>query len=443
MSVTAEIQAKHAKYVLTPWLAQGGLAAPVIVRGEGRHLYDADGAKYLDLGSGLIAVNLGHGHPKVVKAIQEQAATLCYSAPGLFNEQRAELAAMLSDLSPWKNEGCRTFFTTTGAESNDDAVRLARSITGRTKVLTAYRSFHGSTGTSIMLTGEDRRFGGEPGSPGIMRFFAPYPYRSPFWATSPEEETARAIEHLERTFVHEDPKRIAAILIEPVVGSNGVIVYPDGYLKALRELTDKHGILLIFDEVMTGFGRTGAAFAAEKFGVVPDMIAFAKGVTSAYIPLGGIMIREKLAGTWDQKAIPSGHTYSGHPMCVAAGLAAVRAYKEENLFGRANEIEGWLKAGLAALSEKHRTIGDARGVGAFFALELVKDRKTKEPLVAWHGEGPGIMKTFYAELRKRGVITFGKFNCTMVAPPLTVTKAEVDEGMAALDGALTALEATL
>ena len=443
MSVTAEIQAKHAKYVLTPWLAQGGLAAPVIVRGEGRHLYDADGGKYLDLGSGLIAVNLGHGHPKVVKAIQEQAATLCYSAPGLFNEQRAELAAMLSDLSPWKNEGCRTFFTTTGAESNDDAVRLARSITGRTKVLTAYRSFHGSTGTSIMLTGEDRRFGGEPGSPGVMRFFAPYPYRSPFWATSPEEETARAIEHLERTFVHEDPKRIAAILIEPVVGSNGVIVYPDGYLKALRELTEKHGILLIFDEVMTGFGRTGAAFAAEKFGVVPDMITFAKGVTSAYIPLGGIMIREKLAGTWDQKAIPSGHTYSGHPMCVAAGLAAVRAYKEENLFGRANEIEGWLKAGLAALSEKHRTIGDARGVGAFFALELVKDRKTKEPLVAWHGEGPGIMKTFYAELRKRGVITFGKFNCTMVAPPLTVTKAEVDEGMAALDGALTALEATL
>ena len=443
MSVTAEIQAKHAKYVLTPWLAQGGLAAPVIVRGEGRHLYDADGGKYLDLGSGLIAVNLGHGHPKVVKAIQEQAAALCYAAPGLFNEQRAELAAELSDISPWKGEGCRTFFTTTGAESNDDAVRLARSITGRTKILTAYRSFHGSTGTSIMLTGEDRRFGGEPGGPGIMRFFAPYPYRSPFWATNNEEETARAIDHLERTLVHEDPKRIAAILIEPVVGSNGVIVYPDGYLKALRALTEKHGILLICDEVMTGFGRTGAAFASEKFGIVPDMITFAKGVTSAYIPLGGIMIRDKLAGTWDQKAIPSGHTYSGHPMCVAAGLAAVRAYKEENLFTRANEIEGWLKAGLANLAEKHRTVGDARGVGAFFALELVKDKKTKEPLVPWQGDGPGVMKTFYMELRKRGVITFGKFNCAMVAPPLTVTKAEVDEGMSALDGALTALEAAL
>lgn len=444
MSVTAEIQAKHAKYVLTPWLAQGGLTAPVIVRGEGRHLYDADGGKYLDLGSGLIAVNLGHGHPKVVKAIQEQAQTLCYAAPGLFNEQRAELAAELSAISPWQGgEGCRTFFTTTGAESNDDAVRLARSITGRAKILTAYRSFHGSTGTSIMLTGEDRRFGGEPGGPGIMRFFAPYPYRSPFWASNTEEETARAIEHLERTFVHEDPKRIAAILIEPVVGSNGVIVYPEGYLKALRELTEKHGILLICDEVMTGFGRTGAAFASQKFGIVPDMITFAKGVTSAYIPLGGIMVREKLAGTWDQKAIPSGHTYSGHPMCVAAGLATVRAYKEENLFARANEIEGWLRSGLANLAEKHRVVGDARGVGAFFALELVKDKKTKEPLVAWQGDGPGVMKTFYAELRKRGVITFGKFNCTMVAPPLTVTKAEVDEGMTALDGALTALEATL
>jgi taurine--2-oxoglutarate transaminase len=443
MSTTAEIQAQHAKYVLSPWLVQGGLAAPVIVRGAGRYLFDKDGNKFFDLGSGLIAVNLGHGHPAVVKAIQEQAAELGYAAPGLFNEKRAELAHELSEMSPWKGEGCRTFFTTTGAESNDDAVRLARSITGRTKVLTAYRSFHGSTGTSIMLTGEDRRFGGEPGPPGIMRFFAPYPYRSPFWATTPEEETERAIEHLERTLVHEDPKRVAAILIEPVVGSNGVIVYPDGYLPALRALTEKHGILLICDEVMTGFGRTGAAFGSQRFGIVPDIITFAKGVTSAYIPLGGVMIREKLAGTWDAKAIPSGHTYSGHPMCVAAGLATVRAYKEEKLFERAKEIEGWLKTGLAAIAAKHHIVGDARGVGAFFALELVKDKKTKEPLVAWQGDGPGVMKNFYAELRKRGVITFGKFNVAMVAPPLTTTKAELDEALVAVDGALTAFEATL
>jgi taurine--2-oxoglutarate transaminase len=448
---TADLQAKHAKYVLTPWMAQGGLAAPVIVRGEGRYLYDADGKKYFDMASGLIAVNLGHGHPKVVAAIQEQAATLGYAAPSLFHDKRAELAEELSKISPWAGtggragmaEGCRTFFTTTGAESNDDAVRIARAITGRHKILTAYRSFHGSTGTAISLSGEDRRWGGEPGAPSISHFFAPYPYRSPFHATSAEEETERAIEHLERVLMHEDPRRVAAILIEPVVGSNGVIVYPEGYLPALRALTERHGILLLCDEVMTGFGRTGAAFASTRFGIVPDMITFAKGVSSAYIPLGGIMIRESLASTFDARALPSGHTYSGHPMCVAAGLAAVRVYQEEKLFERGLELEAMLRPALANLKEKHRSIGDVRGVGAFFALELVKDKKSKEPLVPWHGDGPGVMKNLYMELRKRGVYSFGKFNCTMVAPPLTTTKAELDEGLAALDEALTAFEAGL
>ncbi|HVH47050.1 MAG TPA: aminotransferase class III-fold pyridoxal phosphate-dependent enzyme, partial [Labilithrix sp.] len=334
-------------------------------------------------------------------------------------------------------------FTTAGADANDDAIRIARAVTGRTKILTAYRSFHGSSGTSIMLTGEDRRWGGEPGPPSIMRFFAPYPYRSPFHATSPAEETARAIEHLERVLMHEDPKRVAAILIEPVVGSNGVIVYPDGYLPALRALTEKHGILLITDEVMTGFGRTGAAFASQRFGIVPDMLTFAKGVTSAYLPLGGIMVREKIASAFDTRALPCGHTYSGHPMCVAAGLATVRTYKEERIFERGMKIEGWLRSGLAKTAEKCRTVGEVRGVGAFFALELVKDRTTKEPLVPWHGDGPGVMKNLYAELRKRGVYTFGKFNCVMVAPPLTSTKEEVDEGLSALDEALLAFEATL
>lgn len=443
MTNAAEIQTKHAKHVLTPWSVQAGLTAPVIVRGEGRYLFDVSGQKYFDLASGLVAVNLGHGHPKVVKAIQDQAATLQYAAPALFNDKRAELAEELSKISPWANEGCRTFFTTTGAESNDDVVRMARSITGRTKILSAYRSFHGSTGTSITLTGEDRRFGGEPGTPGIARFFAPYPYRSPFWASTPEEETARAIESLERTLVHEDPKRVAAIIIEPVVGSNGVIVYPDGYLPALRELTTRHGILLICDEVMTGFGRTGAAFASTRFGIVPDIITFAKGATSAYLPLGGVMVREKLATTWDTRPLPSGHTYSGHPMCIAAGLATIRAYQEEGLFERGKEIETWLRPSLSAIAEKHPIVGDARGIGAFYALELVKDRASKEPLVPWHGEGPGVMKNLFAELRKRGVITFGKFNCVMVAPPLTTTKAELDEALAAVDDSLTAFEATL
>ncbi|MBX3227777.1 MAG: aminotransferase class III-fold pyridoxal phosphate-dependent enzyme [Labilithrix sp.] len=442
---TAEIQAKHAKYILTPWAAQGGLVAPVIVKGEGSYLFDVDGKKYLDLGSGLIAVNLGHGHEKVVAAIQEQAATLCYAAPSFFHDKRAELGEELSAMSPWaKDGGARTFFTTAGADANDDAVRIARAYTGRTKVLSAYRSFHGSSGTSIMLTGEDRRWGGEPGPPSIMRFWAPYPYRSPFYATTPEEETARAIESLERVLMHENPKHVAAILIEPVVGSNGVIVYPDGYLPALRALTEKHGILLIADEVMTGFGRCGPAFAVQKYGVVPDMMTFAKGVTSAYVPLGGVMVREKIAAAFDARALPSGHTYSGHPLAMAAGLATLRAYKEDKVFDKGAALEPLLRNGLLALAEKHKVIGEVRGAGAFFALEMVKDRATKEPLVAWHGEGGlGVMKAFYGELRKRGVYTFGRYNVTMVAPPLTATKAEIDEGLKALDESLTAFEATL
>lgn len=443
---TADLQQKHSRYVLSPWIAQAGVSAPVIVRGEGRYIFDSDGKRYLDLASGLIAVNLGHGHPKLVKAIQDQVAEIAYSAPSLFHDKRALLAEKLSQVSPWgeSGEGCRTFFTTTGAESNDDAVRMARALTGRQKILTAYRSFHGSTGTAIMLTGEDRRWGGEPGPPSIMRFWAPFPYRSPFYSTSPAQETERAIDNLERVLTFEDPRRVAAILIEPVVGSNGVIIYPEGYLTALRELTEKHGILLICDEVMTGFGRTGAPFASQRFGLVPDMITFAKGVTSAYLPLGGVMLRERLAATFDKVANPCGHTYAGHPMCVAAGLAAVNAYEEERLYARAQEMEGWIMKGLTAIAEKHRVVGDVRGIGAFFAIELVKDRGTKEPLVPWQGpQGLGVMKTLYAELRKRGVYAFGKYNCAMIAPPLNTERSELDEGLSALDEALGVLEQSL
>jgi taurine--2-oxoglutarate transaminase len=243
--------------------------------------------------------------------------------------------------------------------------------------------------------------------------------------------------------VHEDPKRVAAILVEPVVGSNGVITYPDGYLAGLRSICDEHGILLVFDEVMTGFGRTGSAFAANTYKVTPDMITFAKGVTSAYLPLGGIMMRESLAKTYDQRALPSGHTYSGHPMSVACGLACVRAYQEEGLFERGREIEKWIHAGLEKLAGSHSLIGEYRGVGAFWAIELVKNRTTKEPLVEWHGGGPGAMKTLFGELRNRGVYTFGKYNVAMIAPPLTCKKEELDAAFEALDASLGVLAKSL
>jgi taurine---2-oxoglutarate transaminase len=438
-------QQQHAKYVLSSWAVQGSMAqAPVAVRGEGRYFWDEDGNKYLDLASGLVSTNLGHGHPKVVKAIQDQAAQLCYAPTSYLNDKRAELGEALSKLSPW-DEGCRTFFTTGGAEANDDAIRLARTLTGRFKILAPYRSYHGSTGLSIQLTGEDRRWSNEPAiSPGIMHFWAPFTYRSPFFTQDPAEETARALDYLERTLIQENPKRVAAIILEPVVGTNGVIVYPEGYLAGLRRITEQHGILLIFDEVMTGFGRTGAAFAAKRFNVTPDILTFAKGVTSAYIPLGGVMVRESLAKHFDTNALPVGHTYAGHPMSCAAGLATVRAYQEEGIFEYARDtLEPWLRVGLKELESRHAIIGEARGLGAFWALEFVKDKDTREPLVPWMGDGPGVMKHFFAELKKRGVYSFGKFNVAMVTPPLTTTRAELDLGLEALDAATTALETIL
>ena len=438
-----ELAAKHKKYVLSSWSAQGALQAPVIARGEGRYFFDLEGNKFFDLASGLVSTNLGHSHPKVVKAIQEQAATLCYSPTTYFNDKRAELGEALSKLSPWQ-EGSRAFFTTGGAEANDDAIRMARNLTGRFKVMATYRSYHGSTGTSIQLTGEDRRWGNEPATaPGIVHFFAPYPYRSPFYTTDPAEETARALDHLERTLMFENPKKIAAIILEPIVGSNGVIIYPEGYLAGVRKITAQHGIILIFDEVMTGFGRTGTAFASITFGVLPDIITFAKGVTSAYIPLGGMMLPEHLAQHFDAKPLPVGHTYAGHPLCVAAGLAAVQVYQEEGIFEHAKQIEGWLSSGLSELQSRHNHIGEARGIGAFWALEWVKDKDTREPLVPWHGAGQGVMVQFYGELKKREIYSFGKFNCSMITPPLTMTKEEWDWALERIDAAATAFEAGL
>lgn len=439
LDVTSLVSA-HARHVLTPWSRQGASDAPMIVRGEGSYLYDAESRRYLDLSSGLVCVNLGHGHPRVVQAIRDQAGRLCYAPPALGHDVRAELAAELSRIAPWP-QGARVFFTTAGAEANEDAVKLVRMLTRRPKVLTAYRSFHGSTIGASTLTGEDRRWAAEPGIPGVVHFFAPYPYRSPFHTDDPAVEVRRALDHLELVLLHEDPTRVAAIMLEPVVGSNGVIVYPDGYLAGVRDICSRHGILLVFDEVMTGFGRTGAAFAAQRFGVTPDVITFAKGVTSAYVPLGGVLLSETLARRFDDEVMWVGHTYSGHPLAMAAGLAALRAYGEEGLFDRARTIEPWLREGLAALAGCP-LVGDVRGVGAMFGLELVSDRADRRPLVPWHGQGGGAMKALFAGLRRRGVYAFGKFNIVVIAPPLTIDREDLERGLDAVGDALTELAAT-
>jgi taurine--2-oxoglutarate transaminase len=431
----------HQQYVLTPWSAQAAIDPPVIMRAEGVAMYDADGKRYIDASSGLIAVNLGHGHPHVVAAMKEQLDRVCYVPPSLFNDRRAELAEALAGLAPW-SEGARVYFTTCGTTANEDAVKMARTISGRPKVMTAYRSFHGSSMGSTALTGENRRWPNEAAAmSGVVHFFAPYPYRSPFSTQDPAEECQRALDHLRSVMLAEDPERIAAVLIEPVVGSNGVIVYPPGYPAGLRRLCDEFGIFLIFDEVMTGFGRIGAPFGGQRYGVEPDLMTFAKGVTSAYIPLGGVIVREKLAAYFDDKAMWMGHTYSGHPLAMAAGIAALEAYSDDDLFARSAQIEHVLRAKLTALQAKHELLGDVRGAGTFFALEFVSDRAARTPLIPWQGKAMGVMPTIFAGLRKRGVYAFGRYNLVHIAPPLISTDDDLEEIAQALDGAIGELTA--
>lgn len=273
----------------------------------------------------------------------------------------------------------------------------------------------------------------------MVHFFAPYPYRSPFHTDDPATEVERALAHLAEVITFEGAHNIAALVIEPVVGSNGVVVYPDGYLAGVRKLTEEHGITLIFDEVMTGFGRVGDTFAAQRFGVEPDMITFAKGVASAYVPLGGVLVREGLAAHFDDTPLMCGHTYSGHPVSMAAGLATVKAMRKEGLFQRATELEPMLREGLGALKERHAVVGDVRGVGAFFALEFVKDRASRTPLVPWYGGDNGPVAKLTSALRSEGVYAFGRYNVLLITPPLTITSDELEAGFAGLDKALKVL----
>lgn len=426
--------------VLVPWAVQGGLNPPVITHAKGCHFHDANGKRYLDLTSGYVAVSLGHGHPKVVQAIQAQAERMCWVASSYFNDVRAEYAALLETVSPWP-EGLRVHFACGGAEANDDAVRIARLVTRRAKVLTAYRSYHGGTIAASAMTGIDRWRDPFPALPGTVKFFAPYRYRSPFHTADPAEETRRALDHLARVLSHEGAQNVAAILMEPMTGSSGVVVYPPGYLEGVRALCDQHGILLVFDEVMTGFGRTGAPFCAQRVGVQPDLISFAKGASGSYTPLGGVLVRERVARHFDSHLFDVGHTHAGHVLSVAGGLAALKVYLEEGLFERARQIEAWLREGLGELAGRHACIGDIRGMGALFGIELVRDRDSREPLVDWHDPGGSLpMKAFYGELMARGVHAYGRYNVVIVAPPLVISRAELDEGLAGLDAALTALE---
>jgi taurine--2-oxoglutarate transaminase len=424
-------------HVFHSWSAQAALNPMLIAGGEGSYVWDYDGNRFLDFSSQLVNVNIGHQHPKVVAAIQEQAAKLATVAPQHANDARGEAAKRIADLAP---DGMnKVFFTNGGADANENAIRMARLHTGRRKVMSFYRSYHGNTGSAIASTGDPRRWPNEFADAHV-HFFGPYSYRSSFWAVDEAQESERALQHLEQTITFEGPSTIAAILIETVVGTAGVLIPPPGYLEGVRALCDKHGIVLILDEVMAGFGRCGTWFAFENFDVVPDLITFAKGSNSGYVPVGGVIISDAIAATFDDRVFPGGLTYSGHPLACASIVASIDAMKEEGIVENAQRIgEDILGPGLRELAERHPVIGEVRGLGVFWALDLVSDRATREPLAPYGGTSPA-MTELLGEIKRRGVLPFANFNRLHVVPPCTVSDVEAKEGLAVLDKAFTVID---
>ena len=427
--LTADLDLAH---VFHSWSAQGGGRTPfVLAGGLGTRVWDHSGATYLDFSSQLVNLNIGHQHPAVVRAIVEQAGLLATVAPATANLTRGQAASRIVARAP---DGFhKVFFTNGGADANENAIRLARLHTGRDKILSTYRSYHGNTGAAIVATGDWRRVPNEFAR-GHAHFFGPYLYRSDFWATTPEQECERALRHLERVIVSEGPSGIAAVLLETIPGTAGVLLPPPGYLPGVRALCDRYGILLILDEVMAGFGRTGSWLALDLYDVVPDLITFAKGVNSGYVPAGGVIIPDSIANDFDTTVFPGGLTYSGHPLAMAAIVAALDAMESEGIVDNAARIgRDVLAPGLAELAERHPIIGEVRGVGVFWALELVADRATREPV------GAGVMAKIKAALLARGLLPFIAENRIHVVPPCVVTDAEAAEALSIYDEVLTLL----
>jgi taurine--2-oxoglutarate transaminase len=420
--------------VFHSWSAQGSINPMMVKSAQGVYVTTEDDVTLLDFSSQLVNTNLGHQYPSVVRAIQEQAATLTTIAPQHGYEKRYRAAEMILDHS---FEGAaKVFFTNGGTEAVEHAVRMAKLHTGRAKVLATYRSYHGATTTSINLTGDPRRWPNDNGSSGVVHFFGPFLYRSVFHAKNEEEECQRALESLENTIAFEGPATIAALILETIPGTAGIMIPPPGYLQGVRELCDRHGIVYIADEVMSGFGRTGSWFAYHQHGVKPDLVTFAKGVNSGYVPLGGVVINEAISATFDNRVYPGGLTYSGHPLACAAAVASMEAMEHDGIIENARHVgEEVLRPGLLAMAKKHRIIGEVRGLGVFFALDLVSDRKSREPL-APYGASSSAMNEILEACRDERLLIFANFNRLHVVPPCTITDEEAHDGLARLDRAL-------
>jgi taurine---2-oxoglutarate transaminase len=425
-------------HVFHSWSAQGALKPMVVSAAQGSWVWDGDGTRYLDFSSQLVNTNIGHQHPKVVAAIQAQAAKLCTIAPQHANDKRGEAARLIVERAPGDTTN-HVFFTNGGAEAIENAVRMARLHTGRRKLLARYRSYHGNTQTAIHLTGDPRRWPNDSAAEGVVHFFGPFLYRTEFNSTTAEEECERALAHLTQVVNLEGPQTIAAIVLETIPGTAGIMIPPPGYLAGVRELCDRHGIMLISDEVMAGFGRAGEWFAVDKWEVRPDLIAFAKGSNSGYVPLGGVIISAEIAETFAQRVFPGGLTYSGHPLACAAAVASINAMTDEGIIDHARQLGAdVLGPGLREIADRHPSVGEVRGLGVFWALDLVKDKATREMLVPYNASGAANepMAALVAACKERGLLPFVNYNRLHVVPPCTTTDEEAKEGLAILDDAL-------
>ncbi|SMC64429.1 aminotransferase class III-fold pyridoxal phosphate-dependent enzyme [Papillibacter cinnamivorans] len=429
-----EIKSAHKQYNLQSWSRQKSINPIPLQKAEGIYFWDYDGNRYTDMSSQLVNMNLGFGNRAIGDAIKAQVDRFCFMAPSYAVETRSELAKTIIGLMP-DNMG-KVFFTNAGADANENAIKMARMYTGRNKVFSRYRSYHGSSFGAGNLTGEPRRFPLEPGIPGFVKFFDPYIYREAISFESEEAATAYYLAKLEEQLGYEGASSVAAIVMETITGSNGVIIPPKGYLPGVRALCDKYGILMICDEVMAGWCRTGTMFAFQHFGVKPDIVTFAKGVTCGYVPLGGVVVSKSIAAYFDDNLLSCGLTYSGHPLACAAGLACVRYYGEADILGNVNRVGKALGETLEKLKEAHPCVGDVRYIGLFSAVELVRDKKTREPLVPYGKDPEGLMGKIIKLLSARRFMTYSHENCVLVAPPLIITEAQLTEELSKLDEVL-------
>lgn len=428
-----EVYKNDREHVIHSWSIQSKLKPMVVNDAEGVYFWDGNGKKYIDMASQLVNSNIGHQHPKVVNAIKEQADKLCFIAPGFANEQRSTLAKLLSEVCPGNIN--RFFFTNGGADANENAVKIARMATGKWKVISRYRSYHGATFGAIAMTGDPRRPPVEPGMPGVVRVFDPYCYRCSFGKEYPKCNM-ECVKHIEETILYENPNTVAAIIVEAITGSNGIFIPPKEYMVQLKEICRKYNIMLIADEVMSGFGRTGEWFGMNVFDVAPDIITMAKGINSGYVPLGAVGVTEEIYDAIKDKFLYCGLTYSGHPLACAAAIATINAYKEEKIIENAKKMGDVMAGLMKEMKEKHKCVGDVRNQGLFGCIELVKDRDTREPIVPWNATGD-VMAQISKSLLDDGIYMYIRWNYMFCVPPCIINEEQLKEAYKAIDKALT------